>query len=156
MSPLQDPQITTREAVPTAVVSGTLSFDALRGFYDRSFGAVAAAIARQGQAPAGPAFGFYLRPPSDTVELEVGFPTSHALTADGEVRASQLPAGEVATAVHAGPYDELSQSWQALADWITEQGRQPGPQLWEVYLTAPTPGADASAMRTELSWLLAD
>lgn len=156
MSPLQDPQITTREAVPTAVVSGTVSFEALAGFYDRSFGAVAGAIARQGQAPAGPAFGFYLRPPSDTVDLEVGFPTTSAVADDGEVHPSQLPAGEVATAVHAGSYDELSQSWQALADWIAEQGRQPGPQMWEVYLTEPTPGGEASAMRTELSWLLAD
>ena len=137
-------------------MSGTVSFEALAGFYDRSFGAVAGAIARQGQAPAGPAFGFYLRPPSDTVDLEVGFPTTSAVADDGEVHPSQLPAGEVATAVHAGSYDELSQSWQALADWIAEQGRQPGPQMWEVYLTEPTPGGEASAMRTELSWLLAD
>lgn len=156
MSQLEQPEIHRVQAVPSAVVRGTVPAPDLPAFYDGAFGPIAQVLERQGSRPAGAAFGFYFRVPAETVELEVGFPTEEPITDDGEVLASELPAGQVARAVHVGGYDGLGESWGALVAWAEGQGRTPEGRMWESYLTEPTPGADPAAMRTELNLLLAD
>ena len=44
---------------------------------------------------------------------------------------------------HVGGYDNLGDSWCALA-------------MWEVYVTEPIPDADPATLRTDLSWVLAE
>lgn len=156
MSQLEQPEIHRVEAVPTVVVRGTVQMEDLPAFYDGAFGRIAEALGRQGVSPAGAAFGYYLSEPSETFELEAGFPTAAPVTADGDVVASELPAGEVARGTHAGGYDGLGGSWEALVAWALEQGRTPAGRMWEVYVTEPSPEADPATMRTELNLLLAD
>ena len=144
-----------------------VSMTELPGFYDRAFSAVGQALEVGGVQPAGPAFGYYLSPPTDTFELEAGFPLEAPLNApaakgdavvaeDGGVVASELPPGPVARATHAGGYDTLGASWQALTEWVQEQGRTAGPRMWEVYVTQPTPEADPATLRTDLFLTLVD
>lgn len=152
---MSEPVIVTRESVPTAVVRGSVPMAQLRDFYDRAFPAVAEALASQDIAPV-QAFGLYLSPPGDTVELEVGFVVPGPVTADGDVVPGELPAGEVAYAVHAGPYDGLGEAWGRLQEWMTEHGHTPGGPVWEIYITEPSPDADPEEMRTDLFWPLAD
>lgn len=148
--PLEEPQIITREAVPTAVVRAeNLPAAELRTFYDGAYGTVSEALAAQGIQPSGAAFGLYLKPPSETFTLEAGFPVSAPISGIGDVHASQLPGGEVARATHAGGYDGLPDSWAALMAWVGEQGRIPG-RLWEVYVTDPSPEMDPATLRTDL------
>jgi effector-binding domain-containing protein len=156
MATLEDPQITSHDAQPTAVVRGRVRMDELGGFYDRAYGQVAEALGRQGTHPAGAAFGYYLTRPAEVVELEAGFPTTAAVAEEGDVVASELPAGEVARGTHVGGYEGLGESWGALARWIGEQGRAPGARMWEVYVTEPSPEADPATLRTDLYWTLAD
>ena len=43
---------------------------------------------------------------------------------------------------------------ERLAAWMGEQGLTPGPVLWEVYVTEPSPDMDPADLRSELNWLL--
>lgn len=156
MTGLQDPQITTHDAQTTAVVRGRITMDAMAAFYDSSFGQVAEVLAAQGVTPTGGAFGYYLSVPTNQVELEVGFTTATPVTPQGEVSPSELPAGTVARATHAGAYDGLAGSWGALMTWVHEQGRTPAGPMWEVYVTEPTPDTDPDTLRTDLYVLLTD
>ena len=52
--------------------------------------------------------------------------------------------------VHEGGYDSLGESWGRLQDWVARQGLQTAGDLWEVYLTEPTPDGDPAANRTAL------
>ena len=156
MSELQDPTITAREAVPTAVIRESVSVDGLADFYDRAYGAVAETLGRQGVQPAGAAFGYYLSMPTERFELEAGFPTGAPIVPDGDVVGSELPGGTVARATHVGGYDSLGDSWDALVAWAAEQGRTPEGRMWEVYVTEPTPQMDPATLRTDLFLLLAD
>ncbi|MCK0112142.1 GyrI-like domain-containing protein [Ornithinimicrobium sp. F0845] len=153
---LQDPTIITHTAQPTAVVRRTGGMEELRDFYDSAYGAVAQALGRQGVAPAGAAFGYYLSMPTERFDLEAGFPTAAPISGDGDVVASELPAGVVACGVHAGGFEGLGDSWGALMAWVAEQGRTPEGRMWEVYVTEPTPDSDPETMRTELYLLLTD
>lgn len=146
------PELVDLSPATTAVVAGKVAMADIAGFYDRAFPAVAEALGRQGATPTGAAFGRYHGPPGEVADLEVGFPTDREVEADGEVRAGTLPGGRVAWLVHRGGYDGLGASWERLRVWITEQGLTPGDDLWEVYVTEPTPDLDPVDLRTELHW----
>jgi len=150
--PESEPTVVTLEPVTTAVIRREVPMDRLPEFFDGSFGALAATVGEQDAGVAGPAFAFYHRMPTDTADLEVGFPTVRAVEPTGDVRVSSLPGGRVARLVHAGSFDGLGESWQRLGTWISRQGLQPGEAFWEVYLTEPSPDMDPAELRTELNW----
>ena len=154
--PEAEPAVVALEPVTTAVIRRVVPMDRLSEFFDGSFGALAAAVQEQDAGVAGPAFAFYHRLPTDTADLEVGFPTRRAVTATGDVRAASLPAGRVARVVHTGSFDGLGPAWERLRGWIDAQGLRAGETFWEVYLTEPTPDMDPGELRTELNWPVAD
>lgn len=138
----------------TAVVAGVVPMTELPGFFDRSFGLLGSALAVQGATLTSAAFALYRGAPTDVADLEVGFVTPHEIEPSGEVVPGRLPAGTVARLVHSGSFDGLGEAWGRLGSWIGEQGRTPGPTMWEVYLTEPSPDMDPADLRTELNWLL--
>lgn len=152
---LQDPRIVTLEPAGTAVVRATVRMDALPAFFDESFGSLFATLGQQQVEPTGPPFARYEGLPTQTVDVEVGVPTSRPIDPDGDVVPAELPGGEVVTATHVGSYDGLGRSYAELARWIEEQGRTPASSMWEVYVTEPTPETDPATLRTQIYWPLA-
>ena len=150
-----EPELTVAVETTTAVIHGVVPMAEIADFFDRSFSELARVLAEQGIAPIGAAFARYAGPPGATADLEVGFPTDRAVSPSGAVHASALPAGRVARVVHAGGFDQLGTAWGRLGAWIAEQGLTPGADLWEVYLTEPSPDGDPADLRTELSWTVA-
>jgi effector-binding domain-containing protein len=159
-----DPQIIDRAAQPSASVrlQQPMAELDLASLFDTYLPVVAARLRDVGAAPAGPPYGRYHAFGSEVVDVEIGFPVATPLAAlppladadRGEVGSSALPGGEVATTVHRGPYDTLSESYQRLESWIPEQGRSLGSGPWESYVDNPTE-VDASEVRTEICWPLA-
>ena len=146
------PELVELSPTITAVIAGVIEMSAIADFFDRSFSTLPAVMEAQGVAPTGPAFARYHGQPSDTVDLEVGFPTDRAVEPDGEVRASDLPGGRAAHLTHLGSFDQLGESWGRLAGWIAEQGLTPTSDIWEVYVTEPSPDMDPADLVTELYW----
>lgn len=114
-----------------------------------------AAHARQGaHAFAGPPFARFTSTGPGLLTFHVGLPVAVAAAGAGEVEAGALPAGPAASAVHAGPYDTLPETYAALERWIEAQGRRPAGAPWEVYVTDPGEHPDPADWRTEVCWPL--
>jgi effector-binding domain-containing protein len=149
---MTEPELANLNETTTAVIRGVVPTAEIADFFDRSFSELASVLERQDIAPTGPAFARYDGPPGETADLEVGFPVHQAVTPEGEVLPSSLPAGRVARLLHAGGYGRLGESWGRLGAWIAGQGLTPGADLWEVYVTEPNPDMDPADLRTELFW----
>jgi effector-binding domain-containing protein len=149
---MTEPELANVNETMTAVIHGVAPMGEIADFFDRSFSELASVLEGQDIAPTGPAFARYDGPPGETADLEVGFPVHEAVTPEGAVRPSSLPAGRVARLLHAGGYDQLGESWGRLGAWIADQGLTPGAELWEVYVTEPNPDMDPADLRTELFW----
>ena len=65
-----------------------------------------------------------------------------------------LPGGPVATTVHAGPYESLSDAYAALETWMASNRRAAAGPPWESYITDPAEHPDPQDWRTEVSWPL--
>lgn len=150
------PEIVETTELATASVRETVVMADIRDFFDRSFGTLGTVLGEQGVTPTGAPFGLYHGQPTDTIDVEVGFPTDRPVQADRGVDVGTLPAGRVARMVHQGSFESLGDSWQQLVGWLIGQGESPGEIYWETYLTEPRPDMDPDELRTELCCLLAD
>jgi len=92
----------------------------------------------------------------DQINLEVGVELKASFAGHGDVLASTLPSGTVATAVHFGPYNQLHAAHQAIRDWCTNHSYALAGPNWEIYgHWLDTWNNDPSKIRTDVFYLLA-
>jgi effector-binding domain-containing protein len=104
-------------------------------------------LEQQHRFPAGPPFARYA-PTADGFDVEAGFPASAPIESSGAVLSSALPGGPAVTAEHRGPYETVGETYDAVADWLTEHGYRPAGPPWESYLDGP----DVAEPRTLVSF----
>jgi AraC family transcriptional regulator len=88
--------------------------------------------------------------------VEAAMPLAAAASGEGEMEAGTLPAGPVAVAIHAGPYEQLPETYAALEKWMAENGARAGGAPWESYVTDPGQHPDPADWKTEVYWPLAE
>jgi AraC family transcriptional regulator len=71
---------------------------------------------------------------------------------DSDVVEDTLPGGRVASTMHVGPYETLSDAYAALETWIASQGLHSAGAPWESYITDPTEHPDPKEWKTEVCW----
>lgn len=101
---------------------------------------------------AGHPFTRYLSAGPGLMEIEVGFRVGSGAAGAGDIEADVLPAGPAAVALHAGPYDQLAETYAALERWMEENGQRPAGAPWESYVTDPADHPDPADWRTEVYW----
>jgi effector-binding domain-containing protein len=87
----------------------------------------------------------------DVPHVEVGVQVSGSFDPAGQVVASTLPGGLVATATHTGPIAKIGDTHQAVREWSTANGyRLAGPH-WEIY---GDPDPSTGEFDVAVSWSL--
>lgn len=84
-------------------------------------------------------------------DVEVGVLVTAPFEPEGRVIASELPGGEVATAIHRGDYAQLGDTHNSVREYVAAQGRELAGPCWEIYGHAR---ADPNEQETEIFWLL--
>ena len=112
---------------------------------------VMAAIAAQGLKPAGPWLTHHFEKPAEFFDFEICVPVPAPVKPTGRVQPGQLRATKVARTVYHGGYEGLGAAWGEFCAWITAQGHQPAPDLWECYAKGPESGPDPSKWETQLN-----
>ena len=72
------------------------------------------------------------------LEIDVGFTVSERLPGRGYIKMSSIPAGKYAVALHEGPYDTLTNTYNELVDFVEKEGFEVDDWVYEVYLNDPT------------------
>lgn len=128
-----DVTVKTIEPTPTAVVAATTTWAQFPTLWGRLLDQVWTFL--RSEAPQG----LYQRGHNimlykdDVPNVEVGVQVSGPFAPAGDVVASTLPGGLVATATHTGPIAEIGITHQAVREWGTASGyRLAGPR-WEIY-----------------------
>jgi len=118
------------EATPIAVVRGRVEPKELSKFVPAACGEVWSFIRATGFPRPGRNVAVYLDADGS---VEVGAEVSEPFTGNDRVHCSKLPAGQVATTTHFGPYSRLSGAHAALRQWCADHGHSLAGISWEVY-----------------------
>jgi DNA-binding transcriptional MerR regulator len=135
----------TVRAVPTQPVlslAAHLKVDRLIGFINESVDQLTAAAAAQGVPPAGAPFGLYHGPinAEDDGPIEVCLPLAQPGRAEGAIAARELAGGQAAVAQLAGAqcdFPAVLGAYDAVYEWIAQNGYQPDGSPREVWLSRP-------------------
>lgn len=152
---LETPKIVQTQRQHAAVLPLVVPKSEIRQVMGPGLNEVMAAVAAQKQQPAGAWFTHHHRMDPKVFDFEIGVPVNAPIKPQGRVKPGELSAARVARAIYQGPYEGLGTAWGEFEAWIAAQGHKAAPDLWEVYVSGPETGPDASKYRTELTRPLA-
>ncbi|HZO51951.1 MAG TPA: GyrI-like domain-containing protein [Bryobacteraceae bacterium] len=67
------------------------------------------------------------------MDVDFGVEVVRAFESAGEVHATETPVGEAAVAVHAGAYDRMKETHDAIHAWSAANNRPFAGKSWEIY-----------------------
>ena len=146
---MSDYEIRSIPRQDTAVVAVTSPLDGISESMGKAFEKTFHALGDAGVGPAGPPFARYFNM-EEPFEYEAGVTVSTPFAGSDEVKPGEIGGVEAAVGMHIGPYDTLEQTYTAMMEWITRQGRTVAGPMWETYLTDPDTEPDPQAWRTEV------
>jgi effector-binding domain-containing protein len=130
-------EVKEQHAQPTLVIRTRTPVQELPTVIGGAYGAIAQYLGELGEPPAGPPFTAYFNQDMQNLDVEIGFPVSRALPGRGEIHASEIPGGKVATCLYTGPYSGMEPAYNALFQWMEANGYQATGVAYEVYLSDP-------------------
>jgi len=102
--------------------------------FGAAFGAIMQYLAEHGEYPSGEPFAAYYNMDMQDLDLEIGFPVHKVLPGRDTIKPSEIPAGKQVSYLYKGPYSQLEPVYNAMAQWIEENGYTPTGAAYEFYL----------------------
>ena len=138
-------------AQPVLFVRRTCKRGAISATIGPALAAVGAVMQKLGAKMAGPPFTRYTAWRETDCDLEVGAPITPAVQSnDADVQSGQLGGGQALHTTHVGHYDKLGEAYDAAAQWLAANKREPTGPPWEVYVTDPGSVANPDDWKTEI------
>jgi effector-binding domain-containing protein len=128
--------IQTVPAQPIAAVRRRVHIDQIAGAWKPALDQVWAFLGRNaGLRAEGHNVFLYHRPArrEEPMDIDFGVQVIRQFPSEGEVISTETPAGEIATALHVGPYDQLAAAHNAIHAWRAANNREFGSCFWEIY-----------------------
>jgi effector-binding domain-containing protein len=141
--------VQTRVAQPTAVIAAATTWAEYPALWPKLLDEVYAFVRGGGATQGGHNVMLYR---DDVPNVEVGIQVTGPFESNGRVTPSVLPAGEVASTVHRGPYDALDEAHVALKAWCGSHRHALTGVRWEIYGDWRE---DPAELETEVCYLLA-
>jgi effector-binding domain-containing protein len=121
----------------TLAIRTRVSVQDLPQVLGKAYGAIAQYLGELGEQPAGPPFVAYYNMDMQALDVEIGFPVSRQLSGKGDIQACEIPGGKVATCLYTGPYSDIEPAYNALSQWMKENGYEATGVAYEMYLNDP-------------------
>jgi len=87
-------------------------------------------------------FVIYYNMDMSNLEIDVGFTVPERLPGRGHIKMSSIPEGKYAVALHEGPYENLSDTYNELTAYVKEKEFEVDSWVYEVYLNSPMDNPD--------------
>ena len=103
----------------------------------KAYGAIVQHLEEIGEQPESPAYAAYYNIDMQNLDVEIGFPVSKKLQGKNDIKSRKIPAGQYASCVFTGPYSDIEPAYNALSQWIKENGYEVTGIAYELYLNDP-------------------
>ncbi|MFO7742988.1 MAG: GyrI-like domain-containing protein [Anaerolineae bacterium] len=124
-------------AQPTLAIRTRAAVQDLPRVFGEVYGAIGRYLGELEEPPGGPPFAAYHNMDMQDLDVESGFPVTRELAGRDDIQPGQLPEGKVATCRYIGPYSDMEPAYDALFQWMEENGYEPTGVAYEMYLSDP-------------------
>jgi DNA-binding transcriptional MerR regulator len=141
-------------ALRVAAIAARVAVAQLEPWWSDSFAAISRALRAAGVAPAGPSGGVYATElfTDEEGDATLFVPIAKPFAAAAPIRVVELPAVELAVAVHAGPLRDADRTYGRLGAHVAERAIGGDGPIREHYLVTAEDTTDPSQLRTEIGW----
>lgn len=146
-------EVKEQQAQPVFVIRARTPVQQLPQVMGEAYGKIASYLGELQQHPTGAPFAAYYNMDMNDMDVEIGFPVRAALPAKDDMYASEIPTGWVGTCIHKGPYTDSGPAYEALTQFVKDQGFKPTGIAYEFYLNDPTAVAP-DAIETKIMFSL--
>ncbi len=141
-------------AVCVAAITKIVRLPDIEPWWSNSFAEIYRVLRNQGVSPAGPSGGLY---PTELYTDEIGevtlfVPVAGRLEAFGDVTVRELPAADLAVAVHRGALREADRTYAPLGTHVIERAIAVTGPIRESYLITSDDTGNESQLVTEIGW----
>lgn len=109
----------------------------LKQEFGRVYGEILKYLDETGETTEGPAFGAYYNMDMEDLDVEIGFVMPKAVAGRGDIQSGSVPAGKQVSYLYKGAYEDMEPVYNAMAEWMTEQGLEPTGVSYEFYYNSP-------------------
>ncbi|MCW2540136.1 MAG: DNA-binding transcriptional regulator, MerR family [Frankiales bacterium] len=137
--------------VPAWAITDLVNLGDIDAWFSDAFRELRSGLSSAGNVASGPSGGLYAQElfSDELGEVTVFIPTQAVLGATGRVRVVEIPAAEVAVAVHRGTHAEADRTYGALGTYVTERLLSIDGPVRENYLE---PDGHTGEAVTEICW----
>jgi len=148
--------VTTQNSMFALVADGAGTMESISEQLAELYGLIYAAVEEQGLQVAGPAFVHYLDYDESTgySNYRAGFVVNRAGMDDGGIMVVEYPEMQVLQAMHTGPYEDFTASYDKLDTYITTHGLKISGEAFEFYVTGMMTESDPGKWETLIAFPL--
>lgn len=103
----------------------------------KAYGEILRYLGEIGETTEGPAVAGFYNLDMEDLDVEMGFLVPKPIAGKGEIKASSIPTGRQVSYMYKGPYAESEPVYNAMAEWIAENGLVPTGVSYEFYYNSP-------------------
>ncbi len=141
-------ELKQQTAQPALSVRTHAAAQDLPQLFGKAFGAIMQYLGELGEQPTGMPYAAYYNMDMQNLDVEIGFPVARKIPGKAEIQPSEFPGGKLASVMHIGPYDQVGPAYDALTQWVKENGYEATGVAYELYYSEPdTPPQE---IRTEI------
>ena len=131
-------------ASDAVAIRTTIPLQGLRDFFNNAFLELSECIRAAGASPVGPPFVRYYSVKPDAVDVEAVMSCDRPVQVSGRIKQLHLEAAQAAIVRHVGRYDKMKPAYEAIEQWMSNNGKRPTEAPREVYVTTVAEVPDPS------------
>ncbi|MCF8378149.1 MAG: GyrI-like domain-containing protein [Bacteroidales bacterium] len=140
------------ESVHALAIRSVVEMDGMEEAMGSAFGQLMGYIETKGMQIAGYPFAIWYVWDGELFEFDNCIPTDKKIPGKDVIKSLDTYAGKVVTVTHKGDYSSTYYSWEAVENYVKENGLEVNGNPWETYITDPQTEPDPSKWITELYW----
>lgn len=126
-----------KAALPTIAIRTRAAVQNLPQVLGKAYGDIMNYLMEIDVQPAGAPYVGYFNMDMQDLDLEIGFPVDQVISSQGDIQASEIPAGKQVSCLHTGPYSKVESAYNAMMDWVPANGHIAAGVSYEFYLNDP-------------------
>lgn len=130
-------ELTEQPAQPVLSIRTRTAVGNLPQELGKAYQAIFQYLSEVGEKPLDAAFAGYYNMDMQDLDVEMGFPVAKSLAGKGEIKPNEIPAGKRVSCLYKGPYNQTEPVYNAMMQWIDENGYTPTGVAYEFYYNSP-------------------